>query len=182
LLDIYYQSVGRGACLNLNLPPDRRGRIHENDVRSLREFRRILDETFARNLACQAKLSADNVRGNDKRFAAENLFDGDRSTYWASDDQQTTPTLVADLGQPVTFNVVSLREHLPLGQRIEAFAVDRWQDGQWVEFASGTSIGNRRLVRVAPVTTDKVRLRITQAPVCVAVSEFGLFAEPTIAK
>ena len=84
LLDIYYQSVGRGACLNLNLPPDRRGQIHENDVRSLREFRRILDETFARNLAGQAKLSADNVRGNDKRFAAENLIDGDRNTYWAT--------------------------------------------------------------------------------------------------
>ena len=182
LLDIYYQSVGRGACLNLNLPPDRRGQIHENDVRSLREFRRILDETFARNLAGQAKLSADNVRGNDKRFAAENLIDGDRNTYWASDDQITTPTLVADLGKPVTFNVVSLREYLPLGQRIEAFAVDRWQDGQWVEFASGTSIGNRRLVRTAPVTTDKVRLRITKAPVCVALSEFGLFAEPTMAK
>jgi alpha-L-fucosidase len=182
LLDIYYQSVGRGACLNLNLPPDRRGQIHENDVRSLREFRRILDETFARNLADQAKLSADNVRGNDKRFAAENLIDGDRTTYWASDDQKTTPTLVADLGRPVTINVVSLREYLPLGQRIEAFAVDRWQDGQWVEFASGTSIGNRRLVRAAPVTTDKVRLRITKAPVCVALSEFGLFAEPTMAK
>ena len=77
---------------------------------------------------------------------------------------------------------MSLREYLPLGQRIEAFAVDRWQDGQWVEFASGTSIGNLRLVRTAPVTTDKVRLRITKAPVCVALSEFGLFAEPTMAK
>ena len=29
-----------------------------------------------------------------------------------------------------------------------------------------------------PITTDKVRLRITQAPVSPALSEFGLYAEP----
>jgi len=28
------------------------------------------------------------------------------------------------------------------------------------------------------VTTSKVRLRITQAPVCPAISEFALFSEP----
>ena len=81
LLDIYYKSVGRGACLNLNLPPDRRGRIHENDVASLREFRRILDATFAMNLAQGAKLTASNTRGgDDAKFAAQNLLDGDRDT------------------------------------------------------------------------------------------------------
>lgn len=51
LLDIYYASVGRGADLNLNIPPDRRGRIPDPDAQSLREFRRVLDATFARNLA-----------------------------------------------------------------------------------------------------------------------------------
>ena len=38
LLDLYYQSVGRGASFLLNVPPDRRGRLHENDERSLRGF------------------------------------------------------------------------------------------------------------------------------------------------
>jgi alpha-L-fucosidase len=47
-----------------------------------------------------------------------------------------------------------------------------------VEFAKGTSIGSHRLVRGELVTTDKVRLRITQAPVCPALAEFGLYAEP----
>ena len=71
----------------------------------------------------------------------------------------------------------ALREYLPLGQRIEAFALDAWKAGQWVEFAHGTSIGNHRLLRSEPVTTDKVRLRITQSPVCPALTEFGLYAE-----
>ncbi|MGE5645710.1 MAG: alpha-L-fucosidase [Acidobacteriota bacterium] len=178
LLDIYYKSVGRGASLNLNIPPDRRGVIHENDVRALREFRRALDATFATDYARTAKPAASNVRGGDARFAAANVRDGDRNTYWATDDGVRTPELVLDLGKPTTINVVSLREYLPLGQRIEAFELDRWADGRWQTFAKGTSVGSRRLVRVEPFTTEKVRLRITQAPVCPAIAEVGLYAEP----
>lgn len=182
LLDIYYKSVGRGACLNLNLPPDRRGVIHENDVQSLREFRRLLDLTFAQNLARGARVTASNQRGAaaGRTLAATNAVDGDRGTYWAGDDAVTTPELVVELGREATFNVVDLREHLPLGQRVEAFAVDAWRDGRWVEFAAGTSIGNRRLLRGARVTASRVRLRITQAPVAPAIAEFGLYAEPVL--
>jgi alpha-L-fucosidase len=179
LVDLYYSSVGRGASLHLNLTPDRRGRIPEPDVRSLREFRRTLDATFAKNLAQAAKVNAGNVRGNgDKRFLPRNVLDRMRNTYWATDDHIKLPELVLDLGPEVTFNVVRLREYLPLGQRVEAFALDEWQNGQWKEFANGTSIGNCRLVRRQPVTTTKVRLRITQAAACPAIAEVALFAEP----
>ena len=139
LLDLYYKSVGRGASFLLNLPPDRRGRIHENDERSLRGFRQLLDATFATDLARGARASASNVRGGDARFAAANVLDGKRDTYWTTDDAVTTPELVLDLGRPVTFNVVSLREHLPLGQRVEDWALDAWRDGAWREFAKGTA-------------------------------------------
>jgi alpha-L-fucosidase len=179
LLDIYYQSVGRGACLNLNLPPDRRGRIQENDVAALTEFRRIINATFSHNLAQGAKLAATNTRGGASRFGTRNLLDDSRNTYWATDDNVTTPELVLSFKKPITFNVVSLREYLPLGQRVEAFALDQFKGGQWIECAKGTSIGNRRLIRSEPVTTAKVRLRITQAPVCPALAEFGLYAEPS---
>jgi alpha-L-fucosidase len=178
LLEIYYKSVGRGACLNLNMPPDRRGRIHENDLKSVSQFRHILDATFAANLAQQAKLTASNTRGGSAQFAPENVLGRKPGAYWATDDQATTPELIFDWGKPATFNVVSLGEYLPLGQRIEAFALDQWKNGQWSEFAKGTSIGHRRLIRGESITTDKVRLRITKAPVCPALAQFGLYAEP----
>jgi alpha-L-fucosidase len=177
LVDLYYASVGRGAVLLLNLPPDRRGQIHDTDARSLREFRRILDSTFANDLARKAKAAGSNIRGDDARFAPGNVVDDRRDTYWTTEDSINTPELVLDLSRPVTFNVVRLREYLPLGQRVEAFALDQWKHGEWIEFATGTSIGNCRLVRTEPVTTSKVRLRITQAPACPAVSEVALFAE-----
>jgi alpha-L-fucosidase len=106
------------------------------------------------------------------------VIDRSRDTYWASDDQVKTPELVLDLGRERTLNVVRVREYLPLGQRVEAFAIDFWKNSEWQEFARGTSIGSCKLVRGKPVTTTKVRLRITQAPVCPAISELALFAEP----
>jgi alpha-L-fucosidase len=178
LVDLYYSSVGRGASLLLNLAPDRRGQIPDPDVSSLREFRRILDATFREDYAQHAHVSASNTRANDdRRFSPRNVIDHRGDTYWTSDDRVKTPELVIDLGQERTFNVVRLREYLPLGQRVEAFALDIWKDNGWHEFALGTSIGNCKLVRGKPVTTTKVRLRITHAPVCPAISELALFAE-----
>ena len=182
LIDLYFESIGRGASFLLNLPPDRRGRIADPDVQSLHEFHRRLDAIFANNLAAKATATASNTRGGDPKFAAKNVLSGTGKSYWTTDDPVTTPELILELGQPATFNVVSLREFLPLGQRVDAFALDQWRDGQWVQFAQGTSIGSHRLIRGDAVTTSKVRLRITKAPVCPAISEVSLFAEPAIKK
>lgn len=38
LSDIYFQSVGYNSVLLLNIPPDRRGLIHEADIKRLKEF------------------------------------------------------------------------------------------------------------------------------------------------
>jgi alpha-L-fucosidase len=177
LLDIYFASVGRGAGLVLNVPPDRWGQIADGDARSLREFHDALKTTFARNLARDARAEASNVRGNDSGFAAQRVLDGWDDTYWATDDGVTNAQLVITLARPTTFNIVSLREYLPLGQRIESFALDQWRNGQWVEFAAGTSIGKQCLVRGAPVTTEKVRLRVLKCAQCPAIAEIGLYAD-----
>ena len=179
LVNLYFASVGRGASFLLNLPPDRRGRIPDADVASLVEFRRRIDAIFQHDLARGAKSSASNVRGGSRVFAPAKAIDGRRETYWTTDDDVTTPELVVDLGKPTTFNVVRLREYLPLGQRIDACALDRWDDGQWVEFAATTSIGSCRLLRTQPITASKVRLRILEASAAPALAEFGLFADVT---
>jgi alpha-L-fucosidase len=178
LLQIYYQSVGRGACLNLNLPPDRRGRINEKDVQSLKAFRGILDATFAHNLIKEAKVTANSTRHSAGNFGVDKVSDNKLDTYWASEDGETTPELVIDFGRSTKFSVIRLREYLPLGQRIEAFEVATWSDGKWITLSSGTSIGNCRLIRQKPVESSKVRIRITHSSGCAALSEVGIFSEP----
>ncbi len=182
LFDLYFKSVGRGANIDLGLAPDRRGLLHENDVKALKEFGELLQQTFAVNLAQGAEIKASNVRGNNaKLFGAAQLLDSDRYSYWATDDNVTSAEVTFKLKSARTFKIIRLRENIKLGQRIEAFAVDAWLNGSWKEIASATSIGANRLLRMpASVTTKKVRLRITKSPVSLALSDFGLFAEPPL--
>jgi alpha-L-fucosidase len=173
LLDLYYKSVGRGASFLLNIPPDRRGLLHENDVASLRTFGRAVSGTFARNLAKGARLKASNLRRSG--FEPQRMIDG--KGYFAAADSVTTPEVTLEFANPVKFDVIRLREHIQLGQRIDAFAVDAF-DGDWKPVAEATSVGNCRIIRTAgPVSTSKVRLRITKAAAAPAISHFGLYQE-----
>ncbi len=176
LMNLYFESTGRGASFLLNVPPDKRGLIYESDAASLRKFGQIMNATFGKNLAHGARISASNVRGKDPAYSAANLTDESRSTYWATDDAVKTPTVTVELPRPATFNLVRLREYIHLGQRVDSFSVDAWQNGDWTAFGSGTSIGMGRILRSEkPVTTNRLRLRITAAAVCPALSELGVF-------
>lgn len=175
LFELYFKSVGRGASLLLNLPPDRRGRIHENDERVLRGLKRMLDETFAVNFARGAEASASHVRGNSSRYGPGNAIDDDNETYWTTDDAISEASLTIELKTPQEFDCVMLQEHIALGQRVEAFALEAWKDNEWQIIAEGTSIGHQRLLRFPAMKTDKVRLNIAKASACPVIANVGLY-------
>lgn len=176
LINLYFDSVGRGASFLLNVPPNRRGLIGDTDAASLAEFHRKLKKMFAKNLALTAQFQPSNVRGGDRRFGAQNLIDGDRTTYWATDDAETSPQLIVNFESGQQIAIIRLREAIQLGQRIGSFSFDVWQENAWQELAAGTSIGSCRLIRLPhPVSTQKLRLRITGSSACIALSELGIF-------
>ncbi len=176
LMDLYCKSVGRGASLLLNVPPNRKGLLSPGDVASLKGFHEIAETTFAINLAAKARLRPSNVRGGDARFGALNLVDGQNKTYWATDDPVTMPELAVEWDKPVKIGTIRLREATESGQRIEAFAVDTWRDDGWMQIALGTSVGMCRVIQLQEmVETVKVRLRVVKCPVSVAVQEFGVY-------
>lgn len=178
LFDLYFKSVGRGAALDLGLAPDTRGLLHEDDVESLRIFGEKLSKTFGTNLLVGATLKASNVRGFNSIYGTRNLLDKKRETYWATDDDYKTPSLTIDLGKEKTIDIFEIRENIALGQRIEGFALDVFENDNWKEIHKGVSIGAKRLVKLPmPVTAQKFRLRITESPVGVAISELGFYKE-----
>jgi alpha-L-fucosidase len=174
LFDRYTKSVGRGASLLLNVPPDRRGLLHENDVRSLEGLGTILRNAFAANLAADAKVIASQQRG--ARFDGQRMLDSNRDTFWSTPDGVRSAEVEFDLGRDVVFDMVRLRECIRLGQRVDRFAVDHWKDGAWTALAEATSIGNCRIVRLREeVRASRVRLRIKEAAAEPAIAEFALF-------
>jgi len=178
LMRIYLESVGRGAALNLNLPPDRRGRINEVDVAALSAWADRRRRTFAYNLARGAQIRATNTRGGAVLYGPQQLLAGAPDRYWATDDGVTAAEVTFELSQPVGFNLVELREHLPLGCRVDEFAVDAWHEGNWREVTRGTAIGSRCLLPCGEVKTDRVRLRIVRASASPTLAAFGLYRLP----
>ncbi len=177
LFDLYFASVGRGSSFLLNLPPDPRGQIHPGDRAALCTFQRHLTQVFNQNLAGRAIGISAPYRGGLARFAPGNLIHADPHAYWTCDDADITPTLTLNFLYPQRFNILGLREFLPLGQRVSAFSFDTWQAGGWQPLASGTSIGSRRLLRTPITTTTALRLRITQSAACPALSELGIWLD-----
>jgi len=178
LLEIYYNSVGRGANLLLNLPPDRRGLIHETDAAHLREFRRLLDATFKTDLARKANATATNHRGNSSTYAAGHLTDAKPDTCWATDDGVTTASATLAFERPARFDHVVIQEYLALGQRVAAWSVEAEVDGQWKTLGTGSTLGYKRILRCDPVTAARVRLNILQARACPMISTLGLYLSP----
>jgi alpha-L-fucosidase len=176
LMDLYFNSVGRGASLLLNVPPNRLGLVSPEDIESLKGFHQRMQNTFETNLAAGAKLHASNVRGNLSAYRPQNLLDQNLQSYWATDETVTTPELVIDLTRPTTFNTIRLREAIQLGQRIGAFTLDTWKRGAWMRFAQATSIGACRAILLdKPIEATRLRLRITDSEACVALAEMGVY-------
>ena len=73
LVDLYLNSVGCGGFLNLGIAPDRRGRLHDNDVRRLAEFKRAVDALnspalFSRTFSLTSRSEVTIEFGGAKRF------------------------------------------------------------------------------------------------------------------
>jgi alpha-L-fucosidase len=175
LFDIYLTSVGRGSTLLLNVPPDSRGLFHENDVKSLQGFKQLLEKEFATNLAKKAKTTASSFRGNVKKFAPVNITDGDQNTYWATDDNQTTGRFEIDLGKTASVKYILLQEYIKLGQRVKSFTVDVWSNNTWQKVADGTTIGYKRILKINPIETNKIRVTITDSKACPVISNAAIY-------
>ncbi len=158
IVDLYYSSTGRNSLLLLNIPPNNKGLFEQTDVNAIKEFRSILNETFANNLA--------------KKSVSTKLTDGDLSTFETIAVDQP---FVIDLKKPQVFDRAMLQENIANGQRIIDAKLE-YQDGDaWKPLATFTTVGYKRLLRFAPVTTSRVRLTITHAKAPVELAEMGLF-------
>lgn len=175
LFEIYLTSVGRGSTLLLNVPPDRRGLIHENDVKALKGWRAMLDTEFKTNIAAKANVKASNVRGESEKYTGANVTDDDKETYWTTDDDITTAELEIDLGTSQTVKYVVLHEYIKLGQRVKTFTIDVWKDDAWQTVASATTIGYKRIIKLDPVETNKVRISISAAKACPVISSVAVY-------
>lgn len=180
LVDLYHTSIGRNSNFLLNVPPNRDGRIHSIDSTRLMEFKRAIDESFSNNLAKGAKVSASKTRGNSEKYGASNILDSSYDSYWTTDDSETSASIEIDFTKDETFNTILLQEYIPLGQRIEKFTLDYWDKNQnkWTTISNATTIGYKRILRFASVTSNKIRITINQSLACPIINNVEVYHTP----
>ncbi len=138
LESIWYTSVGRNSKLLLNVPPTRDGLLHPTDVARLALLRVRLASSFAVDLA----------EGRPVRRRAT----GERSV-----------THEIDLGRTVTAGIVRLEEDITHGQAVARYAVYGAEAEDWHELARGSTIGYRKLDRIAPTPVRRLRVVVEDA-------------------
>ena len=176
LLDLYYASVGRNCNLLLNVPPDNRGLLHENDVESLLAFRDLREKEFGTELAYGNKASASASRGREYR--AINAIDRNPETYWAAKDNQTAADITINLGSETEVNRILIQEYIKLGQRIQEFTVEAFTGGEWKQLIDGTTVGYKIIRKFPVVRTSGIRVTIRSAKACPVISNIELYRAP----
>lgn len=181
LWDIYLHSVGRGANLILNVPPDRRGHIHEQDSISLVGFGNKWRSAFGHNIAKGKKVRKRmyaHLRSH--REYPSHLLDGDRNTC---EELSVDPPgdmkegIEIDLGKKTAFNTILLREAIQEGQHIRSFSVEVWAGRTWREIARSTTIGARKILQFPEQKSRRVRVTILSSQGVPALSEVEIYRE-----
>ena len=131
LVDIYFKSVGYNSVLLLNIPPDKRGLIHENDVQRLKELSAYLKKTFGK----------DFLQKGDTRWQP---LSGDVREY--------------KVQKGAVVNTFLIQEDIAKGQRVENFLVEAYSNGSWRYVAEGTTVGYKRLIRFSDTKAEKIRV------------------------
>lgn len=142
LQDVYERAVGGNATFLLNLPPDRRGLIHENDVARMKAFGDWLKSYYGTNAALDAlAITFDEAEGG---HGPDKAVDGRRDTYWCPSEEHDEVVLELDFGRSITYDRVVLMEWIQAGQRIEAFLLECEDQEGWKTIYEGTSWVIRR--------------------------------------
>ena len=174
LFQMYLETVGRNATLILNLPPDQSGALPTATVKAMTQLGDLLKQRFGTDLAKTATVVASETRaaGAGRNYDVRNLFDGNTTTYWATNDGTKQATLTFTWDSPQTLRYVDLMELVAKGQRVKKFKLEVTEDGTTWKPTGGniatTTIGYKRIIPLNGNTehsydqgTRAVGLRIT---------------------
>jgi alpha-L-fucosidase len=182
LQQVYFQSVGMNCTLNLGVPPSRTGELDPKNLKLLQDFGTWYASLFRTNLIAGQPATADSTWASPG-FAASQAVDGDICTYWAAASGATTARLEVTPSTPVTAKLISIREAIELGERVQKYHVEIEQDGTWKtapldasgKKLQGTVIGNRQLWQLAETTIEAVALVVEAAKAPPAIAELGMY-------
>ncbi len=190
LFQMYLETIGRNATLILNIPPNKAGILPPASVTALKGMGNLVRERLGNDLAKSASITADATRraGAARNYEATNMLDGDKTTYWATDDNITAGVITLRWDEPQTLRYVEIMEHIAKGQRVKKFYIETSEDGEsWTRRAANvetTTVGYKRIVPLNGSTSDSygkgykakgLRIVVEDSRACPLISKIGVY-------
>lgn len=169
LLHIYFNSVGGNAILLLNLPPDKHGRIHENDAGRLKELGDYIRNAFSVNLMEQAEITADTC---EKGYEINNVRQDSYDSFYKTEEGIQQAEINIHFHEPVKVSYVVLKENIRLSQRIEEFEIRDEEDHILYQ---GTIVGYKKIVLMKGAEVSKLKICVKDSRVCPTLSFIGVY-------
>jgi len=165
LFDIYLKSVGRGANLILNVPPDPRGLISPYDSAALMDFARLRAKSFQEDLIIKERAYI-YMGGKD----LTEFFTGNDSILYEGEQkikklQPFTENRYLDIyfSKKQTVNCIKLKEPVEYGQSVKSFTIEMYDSDLLTYHKAFTTIGSRRLISFPAKQCNRIRIRITDS-------------------
>ena len=190
LFQMYLETVGRNATLILNIPPNKAGVLPDASVNALKGMGDLIKARLGNDLAKNATIEVSETRsaGAARNYEAANLIDGNKETYWATNDGTTSATITLTWDTPQTIRYVELMEYIAKGQRVKGFKIETSTNGtSWTQRATNvqtTTVGYKRIIPLNGSTSSSygngyeakaLRITISDSRACPLLSKIGVY-------
>jgi len=161
LFALYLKSVGRGANLLLNVPPDGNGLITAYDAAALAGFNRLRMQSFSKNVFKNAG-TYHLFHGIVKK--APVLSDGNYKTAEpVSEAVQQSVGVELKFKQNKRINCIVLHEDISKGQHCSRFKLLLFNSkDELVQEIYGTTIGKKRMITFPALAVNTIELTIME--------------------
>ena len=153
MFNIYLKSVGRGANLLLNVPPDSRGLISEKDAQTLVAFKKLREESFDENLLKSANIYY-QFSPKDVTFRSV-----DSNGAFGANLQN----FIVELPEKTKINCLVIREAIHLGQSVRKFTIEFYRENKIIGEIKGTSVGKKRILTFPTKNITSFRVYLEDA-------------------
>jgi alpha-L-fucosidase len=170
LFDLYLKSVGRGATLLLNVPPDRMGLIHENDSAAMVDFKKLLNKNFKQNLSLNA--AATIIAGS--AIKGRSLVNDNNPNTFDEIKKIDKEIIQIHFKKPTRVNCVVLKEFIKDGQSVQKFYVQVRSKDKLESFMQST-IGHKRIISFTAREADDIFINFAEAKRNIKIAEVAVY-------
>jgi len=158
LFELYLKSVGRGANLLLNVPPDSRGLIDAHDSVALLGFEKLLAENLTNNVVENANIY---VLFEDS-LKEKNILNSYQGTRIAETSICQNDIIQVQFKKPISINCVIIKELIEDGQSVQKFTVLIKNSKQQKKHTFST-IGRKRIITFPTMEVTDLMVYLTES-------------------